>query len=103
MSSLPPQLQKVDAPVILAANKVDLWQGTVGEEEQQAILAAYAALGSFHTVLPASAIDGSGLVELVDTVIEQLPEGPKYYPDDWITDHPEQFVMAELIREKVLL
>ncbi|MGI6566257.1 MAG: GTPase Era [Firmicutes bacterium] len=97
------QLQKVDAPVILAANKVDLWQGTVGEEEQQAILAAYAALGSFHTVLPVSAIDGSGLVELVDTVIEQLPEGPKYYPDDWITDHPEQFVMAELIREKVLL
>ena len=36
-------------------------------------------------------------------MIERLPEGPKYYPDDWVTDHPERFIMAELIREKVLL
>ncbi len=60
-------------------------------------------MGDFDKVLPVSALTGSGLTELVDAVIERLPEGPKYYPDDWITDHPEQFIMAELIREKVLL
>ncbi|NLY51873.1 MAG: GTPase Era [Firmicutes bacterium] len=96
------QLKRADAPVILAANKVDLWESG-REDEREEILAAYAALGDFDKVMPVSALTGSGLTELVDAVIERLPEGPKYYPDDWITDHPEQFIMAELIREKVLL
>ncbi|NLA57369.1 MAG: GTPase Era, partial [Firmicutes bacterium] len=96
------QLKNAHAPVILAANKVDLWNSGAAEE-QQAVLAAYTALGDFGQVLSVSALTGAGLTALVDAVIAHLPEGPKYYPDDWVTDHPEQFVMAELIREKVLL
>ncbi|HHV94188.1 MAG TPA: GTPase Era [Firmicutes bacterium] len=94
------QLKNSASPVILAANKVDLWES---REKGEAILAAYRALGDFDKVLPVSALTGSGLAELANAVIERLPEGPKYYPDDWVTDHPERFIMAELIREKVLL
>ncbi len=43
------------------------------------------------------------MAELLEALIQRLPEGPKYYPDDWISDHPEQFVVAELIREKALM
>ena len=96
-------LREADAPVIAAANKIDLWnrspEQTKGQEE---ILAAYGDLGDFIAVLPISALEGQGLTELVDIMVGLLPEGPKYYPDDWVTDHPEQFIMAELIREQIL-
>lgn len=96
-------LRDSDVPLILAANKMDLWEGTAGEKErQEATLVAYSNLAEFAAVVPVSALEGRGLAELVDTVGGFLPEGPKYYPDDWVTDHPEQFIMAELIREKVL-
>ena len=97
-------LQKADAPVILVANKIDLWEDAPeGKGRKQVTLDDYAKLGEYITVLPVSALEGDGLDELVDLVVGLLPEGPKYYPDDWVTDHPEQFVMAELIRERILL
>lgn len=97
-------LQKADAPVILVANKIDLWEDAPEEKgRKQAILDDYAKLGEYITVLPVSALEGDGLDKLVDLVVGLLPEGPKYYPDDWVTDHPEQFIMAELIREQILL
>lgn len=49
-----------------------------------------------------SALDGEGVDELVQATFALLPEGPQYYPSDWVTDHPEQFVAAELVREKLL-
>lgn len=97
-------LQKADAPVILVANKIDLWEDAPeGKGRKQVTLDDYAKLGEYITVLPVSALEGDGLDELVDLVVGLLPEGPKYYPDDWVTDHPEQFIMAELIRERILL
>jgi GTP-binding protein Era len=96
-------LQEADAPIILVANKIDLWGTTAQERQrQEEILAGYANLGDFRAVVPVSALEGQGLAPLVDMVVGLLPEGPKYYPDDWVTDHPEQFIMAELIREQIL-
>lgn len=96
-------LEEAHTPVVLALNKIDLWEeGAIGQNKQQSIPAAYGALGKLAGIMPVSALEGHGLTELVDAVVGLLPEGPKYYPDDWVTDHPEQFIMAELIREKVL-
>lgn len=91
-------LAKVATPVVLAMNKVDLLKG----EEREERIALYRELGSFASVHPVSAITAEGLEELLEKLVALLPEGPKYYPDDWVSDHPEQFVVAELIREKVL-
>ncbi len=96
-------LQEADAPIVVVANKIDLWDRSPEQvKEQEAILAAYGELGDFIDVLPTSALEGQGLSKLVDVMVGLLPEGPKYYPDDWVTDHPEQFIMAELIREQIL-
>ena len=51
---------------------------------------------------PISALQGNNVPELIDNLVADLPEGPQYYPDDQITDHPERFIAGELIREKVL-
>lgn len=92
-----------ETPVILVLNKIDLWEGTPsGLDKAEHMPKAYAALGDFTSIMPVSAQTGQGLGELLDEVVGLLPEGPKYYPDDWVTDHPEQFIIAELIREKVL-
>ena len=47
-------------------------------------------------------VTGAGAERLIQAITDRLPEGPKYYPDEWVTDQPERFVVAELIREKVL-
>ncbi|NLK07887.1 MAG: GTPase Era [Firmicutes bacterium] len=95
--------QASDIPVVLAVNKADLWDKSPnGEDKEKVMLNAYSALSDFHAVFPVSALTGYRLGELVDYIVTLLPEGPKYYPDDWVTDHPEQFIIAELIREKVL-
>ena len=52
--------------------------------------------------MPISAINGNNVERLMETLTNYLPEGPKYYPDDQVTDHPERFIISELIREKVL-
>lgn len=97
-------LAKSETPVVLALNKVDLWpkQGQTAKAQEETIQ-GYGALGKFKDILPISALEGKGLDELMEVLVGLLPEGPKYYPEDWVTDHPEQFVIAELIREKVLL
>lgn len=92
------QLASVQTPVILVVNKVD----QLSHEQILTTLAATQELGDFHAVFPISALTGYNVPELVDALIDLMPPGPKYYPDDVISDHPEQFVMAELIREQVL-
>ncbi|RJQ51749.1 MAG: GTPase Era [Actinobacteria bacterium] len=85
-------------PAILVLNKIDRLAGSALEEQ----LAKAAELGPFRRVLPVSATKGENLGELLQTVIELLPEGPKYYPDEDTSDQPLEVLVAELVREKVL-
>jgi len=85
------------APVILALNKIDL----VAKEALLERIAAFAALYPFSEIVPVSALSGDGVGRLVECVAKYLPEGPLYFPDDILTDLPERFIVAEIIREKV--
>jgi GTP-binding protein Era len=91
-------LQGLDMPVILALNKADL----IPESERAAALAAYAALGGFDARLALSALTGENLAALLDLVLERLPLGPRFYPEDQLTDQYERFIAAELIREQAM-
>ncbi|HWJ03425.1 MAG TPA: GTPase Era [Verrucomicrobiae bacterium] len=91
-------LAQAGSPVILVLNKIDL----VAKEGLLPLLAEWNGRGKFAAMVPASALSGSNVEGIKDELFKHLPEGPQYYPEDAITDHPERFVMAELIREKVL-
>lgn len=67
-----------------------------------AIIADYSQQMEFTEIFPISALKGDGVPELLDFAMDKMEEGPQYYPADQITDHPERFIMSELIREKVL-
>ncbi|WP_062496679.1 GTPase Era [Paenibacillus cisolokensis] len=92
------QLKKVKTPVFLVMNKID----KVQPEDLLPIIAQYKELYDFAEIVPVSAAAGNNVGTLIDTLIGYLDEGPQYYPADQVTDHPEQFVCAELIREKIL-
>lgn len=91
-------LKKVKTPVFLVINKID----QVVPEQLLPIIDQYRKLHEFAEIIPISAKLGNNVDTLMDQIGKYLPEGPQYYPDDQITDHPEQFVCAELIREKIL-
>ncbi|MDI9485454.1 MAG: GTPase Era [Bacillota bacterium] len=93
------ELEDVTQPVILVANKAD----QADSNEQQTFLREVAEKRDFAAVLGVSALQGTNLPELVEQIVDRLEEGPQYYPEDWITDHPERFVIAEFIREELLL
>jgi GTP-binding protein Era len=92
------QLKNVKTPVILVLNKID----QVHPEALLPIIVQYKDLYNFAEIVPISALSGNNVTTLLDQIIRYLPEGPQYYPADQVTDHPEQFVCAELIREKIL-
>ena len=92
------RLENVTAPVILAINKIDL----LDREKLLPIISAYSERRNFAAVVPISAADGTNVEELLDEAKKFLPEGPKYYPDDTLTDQPERLIIAEMIREKIL-
>lgn len=92
------QLKKVKTPVFLVMNKID----KVHPEALLPIITQYKDLYDFAEIIPISALQGNNVDTLLNQIIKYLPEGPQYYPADQITDHPEQFVCAELIREKIL-
>jgi len=92
------RLKTVDTPVYLIINKVDL----VHPQELLTIIDDYRQQMEFAEIFPISALDGDGVPELLNVTMDHMEEGPQYYPEDQITDHPERFIMAELIREKVL-
>lgn len=91
-------LRKAKAPCILALNKVDL----INKEQLAKQVKTFAQLMDFKAIVPVSALTGENTDELLNVIFESLPEGPLYYPQDEVTDQPERFIMAELIREKVL-
>lgn len=92
------RLKAVKTPVILVLNKID----TVQPEELLPIIVQYKDLYNFAEIVPISARNGNNVNTLLEQAIKYLDEGPMYYPADQVTDHPEQFVCAELIREKIL-
>jgi GTP-binding protein Era len=93
------QLREVTTPVILVINKIDLLEN---KAELLPLIDVFRQKYNFAEIVPVSALKPENLERLMDLVVSYLPYGPKYYPDDMITDRPEQFIMAELIREKVL-
>jgi GTP-binding protein Era len=92
------QLKQVKTPVILVLNKID----RIEPEALLPLIEQYRKLYDFAEIIPISAKMGNNVNTLLEQVQKYLPEGPQYYPDDQITDHPEQFVISELVREKIL-
>ena len=90
--------QRLKNPVFLVLNKIDLCPPHI----LKAHSAIYRELYSFASSFQLSARQGLNLKPLIHTIIESLPEGPRYYPDDMITDQPERFIAAEIIREKII-
>ncbi|WP_068774383.1 GTPase Era [Paenibacillus sp. FJAT-26967] len=92
------QLKSIKTPVILILNKID----QVHPEQLLPIITTYKDLYNFAEIVPVSALLGNNVTTMLDQIVRYLPEGPQYYPADQLTDHPEQFVCAELVREKIL-
>ncbi|VDH01492.1 Bex protein [Lysinibacillus sphaericus] len=91
-------LKNSDTPVFLVINKIDL----VHPDDLLGIITSYVDEYDFAEIVPLSALNGNNVDRLMETINKYLPKGPKYYPDDQVTDHPERFIISELIREKVL-
>ncbi len=96
--SIVKEMASKKVPKVLLLNKIDLLQ----PEKLLALIASFADSG-YDAIIPISAKTGDGLDVLTKTMVEKLPEGPKYFPDDMMTDQPERMIVAELIREKALL
>ncbi|PAV29033.1 GTPase Era [Virgibacillus profundi] len=92
------RLQQVKRPVFLVINKIDL----IHPDDLFPLIEQYKDKYNYEEVIPVSALEGNNVSRLLDILKTHLPEGPQYYPADQVTDHPERFVISELIREKVL-
>jgi GTP-binding protein Era len=92
-------VRRLDCPVVLVLNKID----AVRKEELLPLMAHWSAQHSFAEVVPISARKREGLELLLEKIVAVLPEGQRYFPRDQVTDQPERFLVAELIREKILM
>ncbi|WP_027338662.1 GTPase Era [Halonatronum saccharophilum] len=92
------QLNALKTPVLLVINKVD----QISKRDLLKRIQEYERLGSFEDTVSISAKEEINLDDLKDTMVEYMPKGPKYYPDDMVTDQIEQFIVAEIVREKIL-
>lgn len=90
-------LKDVKQPIYLVVNKID----TVHPNELPTIVDQYKDALPFKDIVPVSALQGNNINTLMNELVQELPVGPQYYPSDQISDHPERFVIAEMIREKV--
>lgn len=97
-----PDTQSLDRiprqPALLVLTKMDL----IANEEALPLVDAYTDLRAFEEVIPTSALKGSNLDVLLEAVVERLPEDPPFYPKDVVSEHPERFFVAEIVREKIL-
>jgi GTP-binding protein Era len=91
--------RRAETPVALVLNKIDL---IMEKARLLPLIEQYKAAFDFADYLPISATRGKGLDELREAIVARLPEGPAYFPEEHVTDQPERFLAAELIREKVL-
>lgn len=92
------RLKEADGPVYLVLNKIDL----LSKDQLIEKLNEWKELFDFKEIIPISAVEGDNIDHLITTIKNDLEEGVMYYPKDHITDHPERFIMAEFIREKIL-
>lgn len=86
------ELGSCDVPLLVVWNKTDLLETP----------AELPPLAGFERIFKVSAQTGDGIESLLETIVGLLPEGPAYYPEDMVTDHPERYIAAELIREQLL-
>ena len=91
-------LKNQKAPIFLVVNKIDEFT----QDRVAKTLQMYSQELDFKEIIPISALKGKNVDRLVELMIDAMPEGPKYYPDDMITDVQERFVISEIIREKAL-
>jgi len=91
---------KTGTPVVLVLNKIDLVKD---KAHLLPLIEEYKRHFAFAEYVPVSATKKKGLGELLNVILSHLPEGPAYFPEDYVTDQPERFLAAELIREKILL
>ena len=91
-------LKNVKTPIFLVLNKIDL----VHPDTMMPKIEQYQSYMDFTDIIPISDLEGLNVDHFIDVLKSFLPEGPKYYPDNQISDHPEQFVVSEIIREKIL-
>jgi len=92
-------LKKVESPVFLLLNKIDL----IDKRKLLSIISEYSQRYDFKEIIPMSATKKDGLERLIEIVVSALPTGPRFFPEDQITDQPERFLVSEIIREKVLI
>lgn len=96
---IPRLLEKSKNPVLLVINKID----TVPKDKLLPLIDAYSRICPFASIVPVSALKGDGVDALMGEIPALLPEGPRYYPEDQLTDVPERFIVAEMIREQILM
>lgn len=92
-------LKEVSTPKFLVINKIDTMDPNTFKE----IYDEYNELNIFDSILGISAKDGNNVEQLIKTIEEHLDEGPMYFPEEMVTDHPERFIVSEIIREKLLM
>jgi GTP-binding protein Era len=92
-------VKRYGGPVFLLLNKIDKLQ----KDKLLPVIAQYSQLHDFEEIIPISAAKGDGLEILKSRIVRVLPNGPRYFPEDQLTDQPERFIASEIIREKVLL
>lgn len=92
------KIKNIEVPVFLLINKIDLLTG----DELLPVIDSFSQEFDFDQIFPISATEGDNVPQMLESLIDILPEGPQYYPADQIMDHPEYFLVAELIREKIL-
>lgn len=91
-------IKDLDTPKILVINKID----TMSPEEYKQIFDEYDELNVFDGIFGTSALEGINVGDLLAKIETYLEEGPMFFPEDMVTDHPERFIVSEIIREKVL-
>lgn len=92
-------LQKTQAPVILVINKIDT---VARKEELLHFIDTYRKIYEFDEIIPASALRGENVSEVINMIFQYLPYGPMFYDEDTVTDQPQRQIVAEIVREKAL-
>ncbi|PLR76995.1 GTPase Era [Bacillus sp. V3-13] len=92
------KFESVRTPIFLVINKID----QIHPDQLLTVIESYKEKHDFKEIVPISALEGNNVDALLEQIKKYLPEGPQYYPADQVTDHPERFIVSELIREKAL-
>lgn len=92
-------LKNINTPKFLVINKMD----KINPENYEKIYNEYEQTGIFDEIFPVSALEQKNIDILLESIEKFMPEGPQYFPSDMITDHPERFIVSEILREKVLM